>query len=203
MLINNLKYKLTKNNFIKEKCEKKQIIFGNTFNHDMQHVIGWETRYNGLYTKTAAFSIDAAGLIYEHFNPLYRSSYFNNNSLDAKSIIILLDNDGWLIKDDKKNEFITWVGDIYNKPNDVIDKRWRNYRYWSPYTNEQFESAVSLVKKLCNDFDIPNTVIGHNTKVENINEYSGVLYKSNLDKNYTDLSPAWDFDGFKNKIETI
>lgn len=203
MTINNEKHKLTNKNFTKEKSVKKQIILGNTFNHDMRHVIGWEKRNNGFYNKTAAFSIDAAGLIYEHFNPQYHSNYFNQKKLDTESIIILLDNDGWLSKDEEKNKFITWIGDIYNKPNEVFEKRWRNYKYWAPYTTEQFESAIDLVKKLCVDFDIPNTVIGHNTKIDNVNDYSGVLYKSNLDKNYTDLSPAWDFEAFKNKIETI
>lgn len=203
MIIDNQKYKLTENNFTPTECIKKQIIFGNTFNHDMKHVIGWENRHNGKYNKTAAFTIDAAGLVYEHFNPSFYSNYFDNKALNIKSIVILLENDGWLFRDEEKNQFITWIGDIYNKSPKVFDKRWRTYRYWAPYTKEQTDSAAKLVIKLCDEFGIPKNVIGHNTKVELIDEYNGVLYKSNLDKNYTDLSPAWDFEGFKNKIETI
>jgi hypothetical protein len=29
------------------------------------------------------------------------------------------------------------------------------------------------------------------------------LYNSNLDKNFTDLNPSWDFDIFKEKLEQI
>jgi hypothetical protein len=36
---------------------KKKIIIGDTFNHDMQHVISWTHRYNGEYKKTAPFTI--------------------------------------------------------------------------------------------------------------------------------------------------
>jgi hypothetical protein len=203
MVIDKQKYKLSDNNFTPVEGIKKQIILANTFNHDMKHVIGWENRYNGKYKKTAAFTIDVAGLVYEHFNPSFHSNYFSNKTLNIKSIVILLENDGWLSKDEEKNQLITWIGGIYNKPHEVFEKKWRAYKYWAPYTQEQFDSATKLVIKLCEEFGIPKNVIGHNTKIELIDEYEGVLYKSNLDKNYTDLSPAWDFEGFKNKIETI
>jgi hypothetical protein len=29
------------------------------------------------------------------------------------------------------------------------------------------------------------------------------LYRSNLDKNYTDLNPSWEFDIFKEKLEQL
>lgn len=195
------KYKLFENNYTPIICDKRQIILGNTFNDEMRHVIGWGLRNNGNYDKTAAFSIDAAGLVYEHFNPSYSSKYFNDKNLDTNAIIILIENYGWLNKDTEKNQFYNWVGDIYNKPLDVFEKRWRDFKYWAPYTSEQFDSAVKLVDKLCEDFNIPKTVVSHNTKIDLVNDYTGVLYKSNLDKNYTDLSPAWDFEGFKSKIE--
>lgn len=201
MIINKEQYRLSENNFTPIECIKKQIIFGNTFNNNMKHVIGWENRHNGKYNKTAAFTIDAAGLVYEHFNPAFYSNYFESKSLNVKSIVILLENDGWLLKDEEKNQFINWIGDIYNKPFDVFEKRWRTYKYWAPYTEEQIDSAVKLAITLCNDFGIPKNVVEHNTKIDSIDGYSGILYKSNLDKNYTDLSPAWGFEEFKNKIE--
>jgi hypothetical protein len=37
--------------------------------------------------------------------------------------------------------------------------------------------------------------------VDNIADFTGVVYKSNLDRHFTDISPAWDFEGFKNKVE--
>ena len=42
--------------------------------------------------------------------------------------------------------------------------------------------------------------IGHNTKVDSISDYNGIVFRSNYEKSYTDLSPAFDFEEFKNLI---
>ena len=203
MIIDEIRYILPNNNFVETEATKKQIILGSTFNHDMRHYIGWLNRYNGEFKRTASFTISLDGSIHQHFNPKFYSRYLNNKEIDPKTIVILLENDGWLLKIIENNGFYTWTGDIYNKSIDVIEKKWRGYSYWAPYSDKQFESLVSLVNKLCEEFSIPKTAIGHNTKVDDLKDYEGVLYKSNLDKQYTDLSPAFNFEGFKNKIEQI
>lgn len=197
------KYKLPTNNYVLAETPKNLIVIGHTFNHDMKHVTGWLHRYHGKYKKTSAFTISTNGTIYQHFDPKYHSRYFNKTELDNKSIVILLENDGWLVKDNQKNEFYTWIGDIYSEPNMIIEKRWREYSYWAPYTNEQIESTLSLCNKLCVDFDIPVMVMNHNTKIDNLIGYEGIIYRSNLEKHYTDLSPSWDCNEFKNKLELI
>jgi len=203
MVLDEIKYALSEKNYVRQETKKTQIVLGHTFNHDMKHFNGWQNRYNGKYNKTAAFTIDAAGFVYKHFEPKYKSKFFEHEELNDKSIVILLENYGWLNKDSEKKEFITWLGDIYNKSSTVIDKRWRNNRYWDPYTLEQQDSCLSLISKLCEDFNIPKTVISHNTKIDNFFDYKGVLYRSNLDKNYTDLNPSWDFERFKEKLEQL
>lgn len=197
------KYVLTSNNYIETETPKTQIIIGHTFNHDMKHYNGWLHRYNGKFKRTAAFTIDAAGFVYRHFNPKYHSRLFNNPDLDKKTIVILIENDGWLMKNGEKNEFITWIGDIYKQPNEVIEKKWRGYNHWSPYSNQQLESTVSLIKELCGEFSIPINSISHNTKIDGLLDYKGILYKSNLEKFYTDPSPAWNCEFFKHKLEQI
>jgi N-acetyl-anhydromuramyl-L-alanine amidase AmpD len=203
MVLNENTYVLTENNYVKEETQKKQIVLAHTFNDNMRHFIGWKNRYNGNYKKTAAFTIDAAGFIYKHFEPKYKSKFFEVEDLNDKSIVILLENCGWLDKDTEKNRYITWLGNIYNKTSEVVNKRWRNNKYWDSYTTEQFDSALNLVSNLCDEFNIPKNVISHNTKINNFFDYRGVLYKSNLNKNYTDLNPSWDFDKFKQKLEQI
>ena len=203
MIIDEISYKLTEDNYIPLICKKSKIIIGHTFNHNMNHFIGWKHRYNGKYKKTAAFTIDAAGSIYKHYEPYYTSHYFNNSELDIKSIVILIENDGWLKKDVENNKLITWVGHIYNESFEVVEKKWRGHSLWSKYSKEQFESSQYLVNMLCNEFQIPLTSFSHNTKIENVKDYEGIMYNSNLNKNNTDLSPAWDFEEFKNKIELI
>jgi len=201
MIIDDKTYKLSSNNYISIATEKNQIVLGHTFNHDMRHVAGWQHRYNGKYRKTAAFTVDKEGIIHNHFDPKYCSEFFQDIALDKKTIVILIENDGWLLKDTKNNAFITWIGDIYNEPNHVVEKRWRGYTYWSPYNDKQLESAAKLVKMLCDKFSIPQTAISHNTKIDKLGDYQGVLYKSNIEKHFTDLSPSWDCELFKNKIE--
>lgn len=198
MKVSNL-YSLSKENYHEVESIKKQIILGNTSNHDMRHVIGWLNRFNGKNKKTAAFSIDKNGVIYKHFEPKYQSNYFNNLSLDGKSIVILLENEGWLTKNEEKNTFISSLGYIYNQEM-VMDKKWRGYSHWGKYSEEQINSAINLVTELCDEFFIPLTAITHNTKIDDIEDFSGVLYKSNLEKHYTDVTPAFDFEYFTNKI---
>lgn len=201
MIIDKKKYRLSENNYIKEETIKKQIIIGHTSSNNMRHIQKWNLRLNGSYKKTAPFTIDTNGKIYQHFDPIYTSNILETTELNNRSIIILLENDGWLLKDTEKNQFINWFGDIYNKPDLVVEKRWRGYLYWSPYSEEQLTSAIYLSKKLCEEFYIEKLAIPHNTKIDELDEFQGVLYKSNLEKHYTDLSPAWNFEKFKFELE--
>ncbi len=201
MVIDYKKYSLEPKNYIQVESVKKQIVIGNTFNHGMRHFNGWKNRLNGQYTKTTQYTIAENGKVYQHFDPSYQSTFFGDNEIDGQTIVILIENDGWLLKDNEKNLYITWVGDIYSNSNKVIEKRWRGYNYWSAYNNKQMTSAVELVKKLCDEFYIPLTSINHNTKIDGVLDYRGVLYRSNFDKHHTDLSPAWDCQAFKEKLE--
>lgn len=197
----NYEYVLNENNYISSETVKKSIILGNMPLSPDKNFLKWRTRYNGNYKKTAAFTIDVAGSIYNHFNPKYSSTILNNVELDKRNIVILLENEGWLSETDEKNRFIDWVGHIYMRPDEVIKKKWRGQIHWAPYTENQIESAVKLVNKLCDEFTIKKFVIPHNTKVEDNENFEGIFYRSNLEKYYTDLSPAWPCENFKYKFE--
>ena len=196
----NCEHLLSSKNYDIIESIKKQIVLGNTFNRDMKHVIGWKHRYNGEYKKTASFTIDVNGIIYKHFDPKYQSKFFNDLTLDSKSIVILLENDGWLTKNDKNNSFISWLGHIYNESDTVYEKKWRGYSYWAPYNKKQMDSTVKLVKYLCDEFYIPIAAMTHNTKVEYLEDYNGIVYRSNIEKDYTDVNPSFDFEYFVDNI---
>lgn len=200
IMIYNEKYLLKEENYTNKTNPKKHIIICSSLNDDMNHVKGWGRRLNGNTKKTAAFSIDVAGVVYKHFEPKYESKFLKNKKLNSDSIIIILDNIGYLTKEVKKNMFITWLGDIYKHQESIHIKNWRGQKYWAPYSDEQLESLVILVRELADEFKIELTVPEHNTKLNTLNEY-GVLYKSNLDKKYLDINPSWDYKKFKNKIE--
>jgi N-acetyl-anhydromuramyl-L-alanine amidase AmpD len=199
MIIDDKSFVLPSNNYLQVETKKTQIVIGHTNNNDMKHYHGWLHKHNRTYKKTASFTIDVNGCIYKHFDPKFASKYFGDKEFDSKSIVILIENQGWLTRKLPDETFYTWNGDIYKDR--VVDKLWRGYNMWAHYSDEQFESAVELVKYLCEVYDIPSHVFGHNTKAYDLTDYEGVLYKSNIERHFTDLSPAWDFKEFKNKIE--
>ncbi len=201
-MINRDEYKLFKNNYIPIKTDKKRIVIGNSFSFNMGHYYGWLTRHNGNYKKTAHYTIGINGEIYEHYNPDYYSEIINYPDFDKTTILILIENEGWLIKDlNHENRYITYVGNIYNRTESVFIKKWRGNKYWAPYNEVQVNSLANLVNELCERFNITKDVVSHNTKISNGYTYNGVLYKSNLNSYFTDINPSWDFGLFKNKIE--
>lgn len=201
-MIDEKTYELPETNYFKEQTIKKQIIIAHSSLNGMGHIIKWKHRLNGHYKKTAAFTVDLVGNIYQHFDPIYFSELFGKLEQDKQCIQILLENEGWLIKNEEKNQFLNWCGHIYNRPEGVIERKWRGYTFWAPYSDAQIEATRKLVNKLCDDFYIKREVIAHNTKVDNLESIEGILYKSNFEKHYTDLSPAWNCENFKYNLET-
>lgn len=202
MIIDSTTYKLSENNFIVEGTSKNRIIIGSTYCIGMKHYNGWVHRYNGKYKKTAMFTVALNGKIYEHFSPNYYSEYMMDKKLNEDSITILLENEGWLIKDLlTENQYINYIGNIYNREDSVVEKSWRNQKFWAPFTSKQIKSTIELTKKLCENFQIPIEAISHNTNFDEAYDFNGILYKSNFKKYYTDISPAWDCELFKNKLE--
>ena len=196
-----MNFKLSDENYFQIETNKKRIVIGNSFSVSMGHCIGWMTRLNGKFKRTANFTIELNGTVHEHFSPKYYSNYLNDSKLDESTISIVLENEGWLTKDlFDENKYINYVGHIYNRE-EVVEKRWRNFKYWAPYTNEQMGSLIVLVRNLCKEYKIPLNVVSHNTGFKDANIYEGVLYRSNFEKYYTDISPTWDFETFKNKLE--
>ena len=201
MEIDKITYKLTTPNYYEKEFDKHQIVLGNSFNEKLNHFRGWEDRLGGNYTKTSTYTIDRKGKIYQHFNPMYYSDFIGEKRVDKKIISITLENQGWLLKDLLKDRYIDWVGNIYKRKVKVIEKRWRGFLYWDPYTPSQIKSTSELINYLCQEYDIPTNCVGHNTHVGGIEIFEGITYRSNYYKEKTDLSPAWDFKKFKKRIE--
>lgn len=201
MALDNKTYSLSENNYYKSNNEKKQIVIGHTLSKDMSFFNGWINRVGGKYKKTAPFTIDLSGKVYNHYSPNNHSDFIGFEPHDLKIIPILLVNEGWLIKDIINNQYIDWVGNIYSREDKIVERRWRSHNYWSPYPQKQINSLVKLVIRLCNEFNIQKRVIEHNTQVYDIDKFEGVVFKSNYNKDTTDLSPAMNYNIFKQLIE--
>jgi N-acetyl-anhydromuramyl-L-alanine amidase AmpD len=193
-------YRLNKNNYHQDEYEKRQIVLGNTFTSDMLHYVGWKTRVGGDYKKTATFTINLKGEVFQHFDPDFYSDFLPKTLFNKHIISIMLENKGWFDYDVLEKKHIDWCGNIYDN-NDVIEKRWRSHSFWQKYTDEQLKSAVDLITRLLGEYNIPNQVMGHNTYVREISSFQGVCYRSNWVKDSTDLNPSWKFDEFKDMIE--
>ena len=179
--------------------KKHQIILTHTSRNISDYLQSLKYRYNGEYDKIPHYVVTREGVILQLLTNSEYSNYFSDPKITQGSIIICLENLGWIQKEPLKDYYVNWIGDIYKGK--TYDKKWRDYYFWHPYTDEQMNSTVELCNKLFEDMSIKRQSIGHNTKINGSNKFEGVVTKSNFDTNYTDVSPAFNFDIFTKKIE--
>jgi N-acetyl-anhydromuramyl-L-alanine amidase AmpD len=190
--------KKTKNSLGVEK-NKKQIILTHTKRNINEYLSALRYRYDKKYTKLPHYIITREGIILQIMGDEEFGNYLNNPTFDKQSIIICLENLGWLEKQPLKNHYINWIGSIYKK--NVFDRKWRDYFFWEPYTEIQLEKTVELCVNLTEKFKIEPICIGHNTKTSRLEGFNGILSRSNIDQDSTDLSPAFDFEYFIKLLE--
>lgn len=179
--------------------DKKQIVLLHTTRKVDQYLMALKYRANGKYDKIPNYVIDKNGFILELLSPEKTSNIFTKQNINRNIITISLENFGWLEKEPLKKGYINWIGNIYNGK--VYERKWRDYIFWDPYTEEQTESCVNLCKKLITDFGIDKKFVGHNTRINGIEKYCGIVSRSNYITETTDLNPSFDFEGFLKKIE--
>ena len=178
---------------------KKQIVLTHTGRPINYYLTGVRNRHNGRYDKVPHYVIARDGKVFSLIDTDTYSNVLNVVSYNKRSIIISLENLGWLKKNPLKNNYINWIGDITN--DDIYERKWRGHFFWQNYTEEQMNSLVELCNSLCEKYDIPLNCVGHNVKVDHIEKFSGISSKSNYDRICTALSPAFDFDLFIDKID--
>lgn len=178
---------------------KTQIILTHTNRKLSNYLQSLKLRYNGKYTKIPHYVIDRDGGVHKLLEDNEYSNNGKNIQINKKSIFISLENLGWLEKEPLKDHYINWIGDIYK--GSVFTKKWRNYYFWQPYTEEQINSLYLLTKDLTKKFNIEFNIVGHNTLISGVEKYSGIVSRSNFNNRYTDVNPSFDFELFLKKIE--
>jgi N-acetyl-anhydromuramyl-L-alanine amidase AmpD len=196
-MIDVIKYGNFKNENISDV--KKQIILIHSSRNSEEYLTALKYRHNGSYSKIPNYFIDREGKIIKLLEDNQYSKFFFKNEINKRAIFVCLENLGWLEKQPLKNAYINWIGNIYNS--NVVQRRWRDYYYWQPYTEEQMLSTSELCLKLCNDNSIRIETLGHNTKINGIENFEGVVTKSNFLSEITDLSPAFDFELFSKLLK--
>ena len=179
--------------------KKTQIILCHTSREVGEYLTSLELRYNRSFDKIPHFTIDREGNIKQLLTELSYSNFFSLESINQNSIIISLENLGWLEKKPLSNYYINWNGSIYRE--EVYEKKWRDFFFWQPYTEKQLVSTVELCKQITESLQIEKKCIGHNTKVDGITRWGGIISRSNIETRYTDLNPSFNFETFTKFIE--
>jgi N-acetyl-anhydromuramyl-L-alanine amidase AmpD len=179
--------------------KKHQIILTHTSRNINDYLQSLKFRFNGSFKRIPNYIITREGKIIQLLGNTEHSEYFKDPNINRNSIIVSLENLGWLQKEPLTDHYINWIGDIYNGK--VFEKKWRDYFFWQPYTEEQVKTTSSLCGKLLKDMKIKSQIVEHNTKIVGIEKYIGIVSKSNFDMNYTDLSPAFNFNELLKNIE--
>jgi N-acetyl-anhydromuramyl-L-alanine amidase AmpD len=183
----------------KKLKEKRQIILCHTSREIGEYLISLKFRNSGKYDKLPHYVLTRDGRLLEILSPNYSSNYLIDKDIKNQHIIVCLENLGWMNKKPLSDTFLNWIGNIYKDK--VYEKKWRDYFLWQPYTDIQINKTVELCKELCEKFSIPNKFVGHNTKIDGIENFKGIVSRSNFNSRFTDLSPAFPFETFKTKIE--
>lgn len=190
-------YKEFKSEGIHKK--KTQIILCHTAREVEEYLVSLKFRYNGKYNKIPHFIITKSGEIVQTLEINRYSRFFEDKSVNENSIILMMENLGWLERKPLSNDYINWKGSIYN--GSVFEKKWRDSFFWEPYTEKQLEVLAEMCMKLCEETNIPKVCSGHNTKIDGIKNFEGIVSRSNYDSRFTDLNPSFDFENFVKLIE--
>jgi N-acetyl-anhydromuramyl-L-alanine amidase AmpD len=185
-------------NFDKNK-NKKQIILCDSFRNSLDYVSSLKNRNNGKYNKIPNYLITRDGKVINILPDDSYSNFFEESEINKNSIIICLENLGWLEKVPLSHKFYSWIGEEFG--GEVFERKWREKIFWQKYTEEQYNSLRELSSKLTKKFSINKSFIGHNTKVDGIKIFNGIVCRSNYNNKFTDPNPSFDFDGLKNFIE--
>lgn len=178
--------------------KKQQIILQHTSRNLEEYLVSLKHRFNGKYKKIPNYVVTRDGKILQLLSNESHSKIFAEDNINRNSIIISLENLGWLEKEPLNNQYVNWIGDIYK--GDVYEKKWRDYFFWQPYTETQIEYTAKLCKKISEEMKIPLDTVEHNTRINGVEKFKGVTSRSNFDSNFTDLSPAFNFETFLNYL---
>jgi N-acetyl-anhydromuramyl-L-alanine amidase AmpD len=181
-------------NISKRKSKKSQIILYDTQRRIDDFIMKLKYRMNGKYDDIPHYIISKSGKIIKIFDSDYNSKTFGNPDIDRKMIKIAIENLGWLNKNTITGVLYNWIGDPYRS--EPYIKKWRDYYFWDPYTEDQLNSVVVLSKELCEIHGIPFHTVPSQGYLSDARKFIGIVCKSNFLNIYTDINPSFNFNIF-------
>jgi len=181
-------------NISKRKTKKTQIFLYDTQRRFDDFIMKIRYRKNGKYDEIPHYIITKNGKVHKIFDANYTSKTFGLKNVDNKQIKIALENLGWLNKNTITGVLYNWIGDPYRA--EPFVKKWRDYYFWDPYTEDQLNALVLLCKELCMEYNIPYHTVPSQGYLSKAIKFTGIVCKSNFLNIYTDINPSFDFNIF-------
>lgn len=186
------------NNVSGKQKKKKQIILTHTGRDVEEYLMMLKYRNNGKFQRTPHYVVTKSGKIIQKLPNETYSDFFDEPNINRNSIIVCLENLGWLNKVPLKDQYTNWIGNIYKGV--PYEKKWRDYHLWDPYTSIQVQTTAQLCLNLVEEHKIEKKCVGHNTKIKDVDKIGGIVSRSNFNELFTDLNPSFDFEDFTNLI---
>jgi N-acetyl-anhydromuramyl-L-alanine amidase AmpD len=184
---------------IGKQKKKKQIILCHTSREVEEYLASLKFRYNSKYDKIPNYVITKNGTILQLLPNDGHTNFFTEDNINRNAIVVCLENLGWLEKKPLTTYYINWKESIYNQQ--VYEKKWRDFFFWEPYTTSQIEKTAELCNNLMTELRINKGCVTHNTRIEGIENFEGIVSRSNFNAKYTDLNPSFNFETFTKLIE--
>jgi N-acetyl-anhydromuramyl-L-alanine amidase AmpD len=189
---------------IKEDCRyktqiaKTQIILATSLRKDNNHILRLLHKDYSKTKKWNTFTVTRTGIIYQHFDPIFHSDFIGNKEVDKKSISIVIENMGCLFKT-PSGKYINWLNEICPDEN-VIEKDFLGYKFWERFTDEQLQSIIELCNYLCEEHNIPKSIIDFHHYHKDIFKFRGIVFKSNYIEDSSDINPSFDIEKFNKML---
>lgn len=180
-------------NINKRKSKKTQIFLYDTQRRIDDFIMKLRYRNNEKYDDIPHYIITKSGNILKIFDANYSSKTFGIKN-DNKQIKIAIENLGWLNKNTITGVLHNWIGDPYR--GEPFIKKWRDYYFWDPYSEEQLNNLVLLCKEICEEHKIPYQTVPSQGYISNVTKFIGIVCKSNFLNIYTDINPSFNFKIF-------
>jgi len=173
-----------------EKNRLTRIILTNTKRVGEDYLKSLEFRNNGNYDRKPNYVIMKRGELIKTQEVGGNTNFFDEIKFNKNSIIVSLENLGWVNKNTLSSTYSNWLGTKIDK---VYERKWRDKFFWDVYTDEQMKTLINLCLESCEEHKIQKKFIGHNTLLPNVEKFSGIISRSNFSSQETDVSPSFNF----------
>ncbi len=201
--------------FYSQKFDKKRVVLHFTVGH-MQGDINDLSDPNRGHVSTS-FVVGRDGTVYQLFSSYYwsyhlgRGAIGGNGANSKTSVGIEISSYGPLVKkgDNLETIYSKRPGhDVYCSINDKdqyieLDEPYRGYKYYSTFTDEQYESIIVLLRYLTARYEIPRAFVDKDKRFEATAEganFSGIITHVNSRADKVDIGPAFDWDRVTNGV---